>query len=94
MSYLSGSGGNVHVNFEDLQDFQNVLRNSIEKFERIDSETKGTLGSYIWEDNVAEKFKQDFEDGMKPILTLKEEMEGFIPWLQAKVDALMKYHGM
>ena len=84
----------VHVEFADLQNFQGVLRENIGRFTDINSRTKSKLNAYEWQDQVAEKFKQDFEDGMKPILRLKEEMEGFIPWLQAKVDALMKYHGM
>ena len=84
----------VHVTFTDLQDFQRVLRENITRFTDIDTKTKGTLNAYEWQDNVAEKFKQDFEIGMKPILQLKDEMERFIPWLQTKVDALMKYHGV
>ncbi|MCL2650253.1 MAG: hypothetical protein FWD60_04395 [Candidatus Azobacteroides sp.] len=84
----------VHVDFTNLQEFQGVLQQNIERFTDIDSRTKGTLNSYEWNDPVAEKFKEEFEIGMKPILQLKEEMEGFIPWLQAKVDALMKYQGM
>ena len=84
----------VHAEFTDLQDFQNVLRQNIERFTEVDSRTKGTLNAYEWNDPVAEKFKQDFDAGMKPILTLKEQMENFIPWLQAKVEALMRYHGM
>ena len=84
----------VHVEFADLQDFQGVLRQNIERFTDIDSRTKGTLNAYEWNDPVAEKFKKDFNEGMQPILTLKDQMEHFIPWLQAKVDALMRYHGM
>ena len=84
----------VHVEFADLQDFQGVLRQNIGTFTEIDSRTKGTLNAYEWNDPVAEKFKLDFDAGMKPILALKDQMEGFIPWLQTKIDALMRYHGM
>jgi len=94
MGYLDGSGGNVHANFEELQDFQRVLRENIEKFMNIDSTTKGKLKFYIWDDKVAEKFKQDFDTGMKPILKLTEEMDGFISWLEPKKQALMKYIGV
>ena len=83
----------VHVEFMDLQDFQRVLRQNIDRFTDIDTRTKGTLNSYEWHDSVAEKFKVDFDAGMKPILRLKDEMEGFIPWLRQKEQALMGYHG-
>jgi len=84
----------VHVTFTDLQDFQRVLRQNIDRFTEIDKRTKGTLNSYDWNDPVATKFKTDFEDGMKPILKLRDEMEGFIPWLQNKINSLMRYHGV
>jgi len=92
MSYTSGSG-NVHADFLDLQDFQNVLRRSIDQFTEIDSKTKGTLDSYVWNDKVADQFKQDFHIGMEPINALRSEMEGFIPYLQVKINALMQYIG-
>jgi len=93
MGYLGGSGGNVHANFEELQDFQNVLQQNIERFRDIDSRTKGTLNSYVWDDKVAIKFKEDFDVGMKPIIKLTEEMDRFIGWLEPKKQALIKYIG-
>lgn len=84
----------VHVDFADLQNFQQVLRESSEQFTDIDQRTKKTLGSYEWNDAVADKFRSDFEEGMKPILELKQKMEDFQPWLQNKINALMSYHGM
>lgn len=84
----------VHVDFADLQNFQEVLRQSSEQFTDIDQRTKNTLDSYEWNDAVAEKFRNDFEEGMKPILELKQKMEDFQPWLQNKINALMSYHGM
>ena len=93
MSYSSGSGGKVHADFLELQDFQKVLRQSIDQFAEIDSRTKSKLNDYEWKDNVATKFKNNFEEGMKPIISLTEKMEGFIPWLKKKENALIKYHG-
>lgn len=84
----------VHVDFADLQDFQEVLRRSSEQFTEIDQRTKNVLDSYEWNDAVADKFRNDFEEGMKPILELKDIMEQFQPWLQNKINALMSYHGM
>lgn len=84
----------VHVDFADLQNFQQVLRESSEQFTDIDQRTKNTLNSYEWKDAVAEKFRSDFEEGMKPILELKKKMEDFQPWLQKRINALMSYHGM
>jgi hypothetical protein len=42
---------------------------------------------------VAEKFKMDFEEGMKPINVLKERMQEFIPFLQNKAQIVEQYLG-
>jgi len=83
----------VHVDFMELTDFQNVLKQNIFRIEEMDSKTKSTLEQYEWNDKVAETFKGNFRLGMQPINALKNEMDQMIPWLQKKIIALQDYHG-
>ncbi|MCL2040696.1 MAG: hypothetical protein FWG84_01480 [Bacteroidales bacterium] len=83
----------VHVDFEDLIDFQRVLRENSEHFRDVDERTKTTLKNLDWEDVIFKQFEEDFEEGMRPINALREKMEGeFIPWLDRKIAPLQQYH--
>ena len=83
----------VHVDYANLQEFQQVLQRNIQSFDDIDQRTKQRLEQYEWNDMVADKFKTDFYDGMAKLNDLKRVMEECDQWLKPKIQALMAYHG-
>ncbi|MCL2040697.1 MAG: hypothetical protein FWG84_01485 [Bacteroidales bacterium] len=73
---------------KDLRDFANILQQNIEDFTQVENSMNQKLYGYDWRDEVAEKFKADFEATKEPLNKLRQQMEEFIPHLEEKANTL------
>ncbi len=50
-----------------LNDFAQTLRNESERFQGIRTSMDSQLNGFLWEDPVAQRFKQRYNEGFAPI---------------------------
>ena len=72
----------------DLREFATILQKNIEEFMLIENSMNEKLNNYEWRDDVAMKFKADFEATKEPLNKLRQQMEEFIPYLTDKANIL------
>jgi len=73
---------------DDLDNFAEILKRNIEEFNTIESSMNTKLNSYDWRDNVAVRFKTQFEATKEPLNKLRQIMTEFIPHLNQKAATL------
>ena len=76
------------VTTTDLKQFAGMLEQNIRDFNEIESSMRAKLNSYDWRDNMANVFKDRFEQTKPPLADMINKMEVFIPYLKNKADIL------
>ncbi|MCL2040695.1 MAG: hypothetical protein FWG84_01475 [Bacteroidales bacterium] len=72
----------------DLRRFAGILKDNIDDFDRVEHSMTQKLHNYDWQDEVATRFKGDFEAIKEPLNNLKQKMEAFIPHLEEKAQIM------